>query len=84
LLYYQQIEGFRPDLTIVDDTMFQFDWYRERLKTRYPALVNIQHDDVPGFIESNLSRHAVCRVGLVSSSTVECVSSPGALDNSNP
>jgi hypothetical protein len=84
LLYYQQIEGFRPDLIIVDDTMFQFDWYRERLKTRYPALVNIQHDDVPGFIESNLSRHAVCRVGLVSSSTVECVSSPGALDNSNP
>ncbi len=76
LLYYQQVEGTRPDAIVVDDIMFQFDWYRERLKSRYPTLLNLERDDVPGFIESNLQRHPICHVELVSPSSVECDQSP--------
>jgi hypothetical protein len=77
LLYFQQVEGTRPDAIVVDDIMFQFDWYRERLKSRYPTLLNLQRDDVPGFIESNLPYRPVCHVALVSPASVECKRSPG-------
>ncbi|MGB3714107.1 MAG: DUF2723 domain-containing protein [Candidatus Promineifilaceae bacterium] len=77
LLYFQQVEGTRSDAVVVDDIMFQFDWYRERLKTRYPSLLNLERDDVPGFIESNLPYRSVCHVALVSPVSVECEQSPG-------
>jgi hypothetical protein len=76
LLYFQQVEGTRSDAIIVDDNMFQFDWYRETLKSRYPSLVDLGRDDVPGFIESNLPFRPVCHVALVSPASVECERSP--------
>jgi multisubunit Na+/H+ antiporter MnhE subunit len=76
LLYYQYVEGLRPDLVVVDDTMFQFDWYRERLSTLHPFLVQLENDDVPGFVEGNLNTRSVCHVGLVSSPGSICVHPP--------
>ncbi len=72
LLYYQHIEGLRSDLVVVDDTMFQFDWYRERLGMQFPSLTHLENDDVPGFIESNLEYRTICHVGLVAPSKAEC------------
>ncbi len=73
LLYYQYVEGLRPDLVVVDDTMFQFDWYRERLSTLHPFLIHLEDDDVPGFVTGNLNNQSVCHVGLVSTPEVSCV-----------
>ncbi|MFN2187922.1 MAG: hypothetical protein ACK2T3_04100, partial [Candidatus Promineifilaceae bacterium] len=72
LLYYQYAEGIRADLIVVDDTMFQFDWYREQLGKLNPSLLALEVDDVPGFIEDNQDYHAVCHLGLLPDSQVVC------------
>lgn len=73
LLYFQYVEGLRPDLVVVDDTMFQFDWYRDRLSTLHTSLVHLEIDDVPGFVKENLNARAVCHVSLVSSPGSSCM-----------
>ncbi|MCB8944127.1 MAG: hypothetical protein H6658_10270 [Ardenticatenaceae bacterium] len=36
LWYFQFVEGMRPDLILVDENLFAFDWRRQQLKQRYP------------------------------------------------
>jgi len=84
LLYFQQVEKTRPDLIIVDDTMFQFDWYRERLSARFPSLVHLELDDVPGFIEANSNSRPICQVGLVNSTSPVCIDLSGVNASINP
>ena len=83
LLYYQKIEGLRPDLIIVDDIMFQFDWYRERLSLQHPALTHLANDDVPGFVQSNGRYRAICHVGLVPSPQSDCTAAMEQLSEEN-
>ncbi len=36
--YFHEVEGARPDVTIVDEHLFAFDWYRRRLARLEPSL----------------------------------------------
>lgn len=69
LWYFHYVEGHRPDLIPVDANLFAFDWYRDRLRARYPEIVIPQEDDLDGFRERNAPGRPVCDVGLVSPPT---------------
>jgi hypothetical protein len=64
LWYFHFVEGQRPDLIIVDDQLFAFDWYRSRLNTRYPALQGLAVDDLPAFRALNARQRPICTVSL--------------------
>ncbi|MCI0395413.1 MAG: DUF2723 domain-containing protein [Chloroflexi bacterium] len=60
LWYFQQVEGQRLDIVLVDQNLFQFDWYREQLGRTYPDLRHLDQDDVPGFLARNRDQRPVC------------------------
>jgi len=53
LWYYQQAEGIRPDVLLVDSDLFAFDWYRARLKQLHPELKALAIDDLAAFQAEN-------------------------------
>jgi hypothetical protein len=53
LWYFQQVEGYRPDIILVDANLFAFDWYRTRLQTHYPRLRGLEADDLAQFQRLN-------------------------------
>jgi hypothetical protein len=65
LLYFQRVEGIRPDLRLVDANLFAFDWYRARLKEQYPAVCVPEEDDLIGLQRQNERTRPFCLVGLV-------------------
>lgn len=65
LWYFHFVEGQRPDVILVDDQLFAFDWYRERLQLLYPDLQGLAVDDVPAFRTLNASQRPICAVVLV-------------------
>jgi len=65
LLYFQQVEGARPDLRLVDANLFAFDWYRIRLRERYPDVSIPAEDDLEALWRENGSSRPFCLVGLV-------------------
>ncbi|MCZ2114392.1 MAG: DUF2723 domain-containing protein [Anaerolineae bacterium] len=67
LLYFQQVEGVRPDLRLVDANLFAFDWYRARLAKQYPDLSIPRQDDLPALHHDNEHKRPFCLVSLVSS-----------------
>lgn len=67
LLYFQQVEGVRPDLRLVDANLFAFDWYRARLAEQYPDLSIPRQDDLPALHHDNEHKRPFCLVSLVSS-----------------
>jgi tetratricopeptide (TPR) repeat protein len=40
LLYFQQVEALRPDVTVIDINLVRRSWYLRRLQRRFPALLN--------------------------------------------
>jgi hypothetical protein len=74
LWYYHFVENIRPDLIIVDQNMFQFDWYRSDLGSRYPSLLHLEADDLPGFVAANQLDRSICQVSLVTPPAVHCTS----------
>ncbi len=62
LLYLQEIEGLRPDVTVVAAGMLGFPWYRDRISARDPTLrldgaaIGGFNEDrsVPALVEENL------------------------------
>jgi hypothetical protein len=72
LWYFQHVEGLRTDIAIVDENMFQFPWYRQRLQESYPYLTRLEEDDVPGFVLGNQQDRPVCRVSLVGQGYISC------------
>ena len=55
LWYYQHVVGQRPDLTIVDTGLWEYDWYRAGLRRAYPGLV-VAEGDVAGYGPRELGR----------------------------
>lgn len=49
LWYFHFVEGQRPDVILVDDQLFAFDWYRERLQVLYPDLQGLARMTCPPF-----------------------------------
>lgn len=60
----QQGEGVRPDLILVDNNLFAFAWYRQRLAQLYPQLAALAEDNVPRFRAENQNQQPVCEVTL--------------------
>jgi hypothetical protein len=73
LWYFQTVEGMRPDTVIVDNNMFQFDWYRNRIGTLYPDIVYLEKDDLRGFIDKNSLFRPICLVSLVQQNKFQCL-----------
>ncbi len=67
LLYFQQVEGYRPDLSLVDANLFAFEWYRAHLQERYPDMVIPMEDDLVALRLENNNRRPFCLASLVSS-----------------
>ena len=66
LLYFQQVEGERPDLRLVDANLFAFDWYRARLRAQYPDVLVPAEDNLAALQRENGGQRPFCVVGLVS------------------
>ncbi len=66
LLYFQQVEGSRPDLRLVDANLFAFDWYRARLMEQYGDIFVPVEDDLVALQHENETNRPFCLVGLVS------------------
>ncbi|VAW31218.1 hypothetical protein MNBD_CHLOROFLEXI01-2072, partial [hydrothermal vent metagenome] len=64
LWYFHHGEGQRPDIIVVDDQLFAFDWYRARLQKLHPRLAGLATDDVPNFRAANASQRPTCTVKL--------------------
>jgi hypothetical protein len=60
--YFQIVERKRPDITIVDQTLFQFDWYRDRLQQQNPNLSMPKADDLAAFQAQNEGQRPYCLV----------------------
>jgi hypothetical protein len=69
LWYFQHVEGWRPDLIIVDSDLLAFDWYRQRLQRQHPQLNALTNDDLPAFTAAN---EPLCRLSLTPSPTLWC------------
>lgn len=72
LWYFQLAEKQRPDLIIVDQNLFGFDWYRARLQRHYPELRGLGVNDWPAFLAANETERAVCAIALASDQPLFC------------
>lgn len=72
LWYYRHVEDTRTDIIVVDENMFQFDWYRERLREGYPSLLVPFDDELDVFMTANRSRYPVCQLSLVNELRTDC------------
>ena len=63
LWYYHDVEGVRPDVTVVNEAMYAFEWYQRTLAVHNPD-VPLPSSDEPGAkkvdqVLRNLDRRAV-------------------------
>ncbi len=65
LWYLHFIEEQRPDIAIVDNHLFAFDWYRERLQQTYPDLIVPQADDLAKLQADNAQKRPYCFVDII-------------------
>lgn len=69
LLYFQQIEGERLDLRLIDANLFAFDWYRDRIALQYPDLSIPETDDLGLLQNMNSGGHPFCLAGFAAPAT---------------
>jgi len=72
LWYFRDVEGYRPDLAIVDYTLFQFDWYRGQLDDRDTWLRLPSNDDWDTFLQMNREHSVICRAEAHGQLLIEC------------
>lgn len=64
LWYLHFGEGQRTDVSIVDNHLFAFDWYRTRLQQTYPDLVIPQEDDLQKLQTVQVQQRPFCQVNI--------------------
>lgn len=64
LWYFQSVEGVRRDISLVDENLFAFAWYRTRLQELHPHLKYLAQDDLDGFRRENSRLRPVLAVDL--------------------
>lgn len=72
LWYFQHVEGQRRDVVLIDDNLFQFDWYRRRLQAAYPRLPVPEQDDLSALRAALNGRRPICDVALQPAVVVGC------------
>ena len=50
--YFQNVEGLRKDVTVIDKELLRRSWYFNQLKTNHPEVINKVKDEVKPFLES--------------------------------
>lgn len=73
--YFAYAELMRPDIIIVDENMFQFNWYRQHLEQQHSDLKGLAEDNLDGFIQTNATRFPLCHLSLYLENTVTCINS---------
>ncbi len=53
LWYFQHVEGWRPDLIVIDIDLLAFAWYRQQQQRRYPHLQQLDEDNLTAFMAAN-------------------------------
>jgi len=80
LWYFLFVEEQPPVLLLVDDQLFAFDWYRNRIKTIYPELQGLDADDMLTFRALNARQRPICTITLVEANRLlasnSCVEKP--------
>jgi hypothetical protein len=75
-LWYLHIsEGQRPDIAIVDNHLFAFDWYRERLHQTYPDLIVPQADDFEKLQTEQVQERPFCHVNITAEAKPDIINS---------
>jgi hypothetical protein len=49
--YYQQVEGERRDLTVLDKELFRRSWYLEQLRKNHPAIYEASRSEIETFLQ---------------------------------
>jgi hypothetical protein len=69
LVYLQAVEGYRPDVTVLEFPFLPTDWYLAQLRRRYPTLVipfdrfDFQSGSLKSLVEANSNR-PIAVIGL--------------------
>ncbi len=61
LWYFHHVEGQRPDIILVDDKLFAFDWYRHHLRQQHTTLRALEEDNLTLFKTANKPQRAICQ-----------------------
>ena len=64
LWYYQHVENMRPDVILVDNNLFAFDWYRKNIGQRNRFLEGTEVDDLSAFREKNRAIGPICDISI--------------------
>ncbi|MBR9977570.1 MAG: DUF2723 domain-containing protein [Bacteroidetes bacterium] len=48
--YYQQVEGMRPDVIVLDKELFRRSWYFEQLRHNYPDVYEASREEIEAFL----------------------------------
>jgi hypothetical protein len=72
LWYFHHVEKKRPDIIVIEENLFQFDWYREQLGHHYPFLEHLAQDDLAGFRQQNSQTRPFCEASLVEPGYLRC------------
>lgn len=72
LWYFHHVEGMREDIILVDDRLFAFDWYRDRIQRQQPTLRAVEEDNLTLFKSVNAAQHTICQVQLLPEPTIDC------------
>jgi hypothetical protein len=73
LWYLQHAEGQREDLITINSDIFQFDWFRHRLREAHPSLRQLQSDDIDAFIGENKRLRPICNVSFSEPEPIQCL-----------
>ncbi len=69
LWYFQHVEGWRPDLIIIDSDLLAFDWYRQQQQRHHPHLQALHEDNLTQFITANTP---LCTLTLTPAHMLTC------------
>ena len=68
LWYFQHVEALRPDLILVDENLFGFDWRRQQLQNRYPDVAWPLEYDIEAL--THQAKRPICHLNQLQ--TMDC------------
>jgi hypothetical protein len=69
LWYFQHVEGQRPDLILLDENLFAFDWRRRQLQNQYPDVAWPETYDLEAVIRE--AERPICYLELLNEMTCQ-------------
>jgi hypothetical protein len=69
LWYFQHVEGQRPDLILLDENLFAFDWHRRQLQERYPTIAWPEAYDLEAVVRE--AERPICHLELLNKMTCQ-------------